>query len=1098
MAEKITPRGVRITYPSTLDVQAASELPGSMARGTAATRAPGGGDWSVLLREAGFDVVDKLKISGNTRAALRAGPPSAAPAIEVPVEPGQEALLLVESDGVYHWEYPSAAAAASSGVRRLPGAARTRRFVLHTGAAPRADGPAMRGPIFDWISGTKIFHAIVVRFILGPTAATIAGAVDGDGPFGLCAIAGDDAAQWRPTGAPLPPAPNAKKVLLLVHGTFSSTRGSFADLLTHDEGRNFLAQAHARYDLVLGFEHPTLSAPTTENARILADELEQMQLPKGATIDAVAFSRGGLVLRGLFEQELKARGDRLPIVPGKAVFVGCTNGGTHLADSRNWGALTDLYTTLALSTAGATAGVPVLGAASTFAATAVPVIGRLVQSLAIAAVQDNYVPGLASMLPDGDVVRALNVGAGKKAAPGYYAITANYNPGVEGQANSNGALKALNQIADDLFVAENDLVVDTKLMTTFWPKMQTGAVEAFGDTHDVFHTSYFASPRVARKTAEWLGMTTLQAVESVRGPLDIRPSDASSSIGGGRRTRGMAPLDAAISPGVESDGGAADFSSPPVRPRPRRKPAAAAVGEPRAAPAAMELEGALVSCDVAASMPPTLPVGAQTSLSITVSRGSITINEGPAAAMEHTKLQAEAPLTVIVRAIANCALIDDQGGEQTSLQRQMSVPKNARGTNVENFSVKGGAAPGEARLVLSASQDGKPVVEFELRPQITPATGLLEVQQSGRLSAVPAPSTLLMRIYQSKADDKWNLRFVVDCPEVGLNLDDSCTISIEPTRYAGEQLAAIEQIVASKGNIKARTSRLAAHGLDMSDGMIPEKVRKAIWENRDRIGAIQVISDEAPLPWELACVRGSGDETPLFLAEFGLVRWIKNVPWPAQNLRLRGERMKYLAPVYEGDMSLPGAQAEVAEFQKMFPKAKRLVSQRDAWAAFIAGKPQLDVLHIACHGAAAGGAAGEVGLYLSENQDDLFDHRELRQTMILAADCKPVVFLNACQTGRQVGGIAEIDSFAKAFLKPAFGPGAAALVVPLWSVGDISASTFAMTFYDRLRKNDTVVDAVRAARIKACETDTQLTWLSYSIYADPFAKVVEPVWSEEA
>lgn len=1087
MAETITPKGVRITYPDSLRVEAASEAPGWAAPGTAATRAPAGGDWSVLLRDAGFEVFDKVVISSDGPAILRAAPGSAAPEIHVPVQPDQEALLLIESEGVYHWEYP-APSAGPSDLRLAPDAEQTRRFVLDPAATTPDTTPATRGPIFDWISDTRIFHAIIVRFVLGPAAATIARAVDGDGPFGLCRIAGDDATQWRPTGTPLAPAPGAMKVLLLVHGTFSSTRGSFSDLLTHAEGRNFLTRAQENYDLVLGFEHPTLSAPTTENARILADELEQMKLPTGATIDAVAFSRGGLVLRGLFEKELKTR-DKLNFNPGRAVFVGCTNGGTHLADSKNWGALTDLYTTLALSTAGAAAGVPVLGAASAFAATAVPIIGRFVQSLAIAAVQDNYVPGLASMKPDGEVVRELNAGEGKTAAPGYYAVTANYNPGDEGQANSNGALKALNRIADDLFVAENDLVVDTKLMTTFWPQMQVGAVEDFGDTHDVFHTSYFASPRVAGKTAEWLGMATLhEAAEPVRGPFDFSPFDGLAA--GGGTTRGFGPADGAVEFGGAIFGDGASELRAPIAPGQAEPPPLAG-----AAQDTLELEGARVSCDVAATMPPTIPTGGEAILSITVSRGDVTIKAGPTAAMQQTELIVQEPLSVTVRAIANCKLVDG-AGEQTSVLRQMNVPRNEDGTNIAEFRVKAGDTPGDARIAISATQRGRAVVDFELLPQIVPSTGELVVQQSARLSASPAPSTLLMRIYQSKInDEKWNFHFAVDCAEASLKLDYDATIPVNPAAFTNEWLTKIEQVVRSKNDIEGRTRQLMAHGIEVGKTMIPAQVREAIWANRDRIGAIQVVSDDSLVPWELASITGPNREDRHFLAEFGLVRWISNV-WPPDELRMRPDKMHVFAPVYSGGSALPGAQAEAAEFLKNFPGASALKTSRSEWTSFLEGGSAVDVLHVACHGAVSGQTTQTAGLYLTVRPDDVFEQVELSAALNLEPNSRPIVFLNACQSGRPGFGIAGIGGFARAFLESK--PGAAVVVAPLWSVGDVPASTFSMTFYDRLRKNDTVVDAVKAARKKAREKDTQLTWLSYSVYADPFARVVEPVWSEQA
>lgn len=48
------------------------------------------------------------------------------------------------------------------------------------------------------------------------------------------------------------------KILLLVHGTFSSTAGGFGHLLLSDCGRDFLKRAHATYDAILAFDHKTL------------------------------------------------------------------------------------------------------------------------------------------------------------------------------------------------------------------------------------------------------------------------------------------------------------------------------------------------------------------------------------------------------------------------------------------------------------------------------------------------------------------------------------------------------------------------------------------------------------------------------------------------------------------------------------------------------------------------------------------------------------------------------------------------------------------------------------------------------------------------
>jgi hypothetical protein len=105
---------------------------------------------------------------------------------------------------------------------------------------------------------------------------------------------------WRVRAAPLEIREGADRVLLFVHGTFSSTRGSFGDLLAQTRGRDFLDRARSRYGLVLGFDHKTLALSTADNAGDLADALENLKLPPGTTVDAKENSRrepGGSISR---------------------------------------------------------------------------------------------------------------------------------------------------------------------------------------------------------------------------------------------------------------------------------------------------------------------------------------------------------------------------------------------------------------------------------------------------------------------------------------------------------------------------------------------------------------------------------------------------------------------------------------------------------------------------------------------------------------------------------------------------------------------------------------------------------------------------------
>jgi hypothetical protein len=476
-------------------------------------------------------------------------------------------------------------------------------------------------------------------------------------------------------------------------------------------------------------------------------------------------------------------------------------------------------------------------------------------------------------------------------------------------------------------------------------------------------------------------------------------------------------------------------------------------------------------------------------LNVVISRGQLEVKVGKAASKATIDLIAAEPLTLRVLALANCAIVENDTPLNAS-SRIVSLPPPG-GTHVEQFDVRGGDAPAPARIAISAMQGEKTAAEFELAPQVVADLGKeLYASDTAFVGAAPNRSALVLRIYETRAGDMSKLRFVADCVDADINLDYSCDIRIDPVVYTSQRFAEIERIVASASGFKNATDRLRDHGADMGDFMIPKEVRDAIWNNRARLAAIQVISDETAIPWELACLRGLDNADPVFLAEFGLVRWVKNVRWPADRLRLVDKNVRFLAPIYQKEgWALPGAQDEVAELRALFPAAITLDPTFVAVREFLVGCNSIDVLHVACHGAASGEAAQIAGLYLSETLDDIIDNSGVRQALRLAADSNPIVFLNACQVGRPGAGINQIDGFAQAFLAPRSNSGAAVVVAPLWSVGDLKARTFANIFYQQLLKGTTLVDAVREARAQA-KGQSELTWLSYCVYGDPFARVV--------
>lgn len=112
-----------------------------------------------------------------------------------------------------------------------------------------------------------------------------------------------------------------KPILLLVHGTFSNTDGSFGDLWDSYQGYNapaWLRRLFAPYgNNVFALEHPSLTASPVANALQVA-----RLLPTGARLHLLTYSRGGLVGELLCQGQLlrKARGGN-EFLPSREIFT---------------------------------------------------------------------------------------------------------------------------------------------------------------------------------------------------------------------------------------------------------------------------------------------------------------------------------------------------------------------------------------------------------------------------------------------------------------------------------------------------------------------------------------------------------------------------------------------------------------------------------------------------------------------------------------------------------------------------------------------------------------------------------------------------------
>jgi hypothetical protein len=1116
MVEVEAAPNVVVRAPDDVEVHVVSDGPArrGVRRGAQST-APATSALKESLQSAEFSIVAEVQLvptRPGTRALRRDR--DVAAEIEIKVGPRESALVLLEATGgVYAWSYPREDDSGRAG-RRAAGQ-RTLRFSMAAGQPARGmrgRAAARRGIVLDWIADKLVepVRAYVLKFAVNAVIDTGVDYLEGDKPLGLICLRGDDPAAWRPGATPIPKLPkdHPARILLLVHGTFSSTAGGFGHLVATDAGRAFLVIARKTYDIILGFDHKTLAADPLVNAELLVQALAAIGLPQGSTIDAIAHSRGGLVYRAFAEKLLETR---LPDVKlGKAIFVGCTNAGTHLAEPENWEAMVDLYTNAFL--AGARAVVTVVGGAalSPLLSTGVKTIGRFVQMLSEVAINENRVPGLAAMQPTSAVVAGLNgAEGGLERLATYYAITSNFVARVEPK---NGITKELaeflvDRITNRLFKVDNDLVVDTASMTSLGSRsarLELGGTFAFGNTEDVYHTIYFAAERVPSQMAEWLGFGAAamrDQIDQIRmfrqqsNPEELTRGEfpetsRAESINPEPNEESMPPLGGSLE-ATEDDA--------PVRTRSgisgtrgvtrRLLPA----GKPKSASA----PALQVPCHFAAEMDQYPALKQRIPLFVTVSRETIEAADHAAAAATKEPTNVDTARKIVIEVIArkNCKVFGESVVE-------IDVPSEKRPETLR-FTLEG-TEQGAGDLLVEARQGARILVSFKLAPIFVDAESRkLTVGQSVSAAVEGPEEPAVLRIYEIVEGGRVTLRFDLTCFEPNISVSESRSLPAGFSRdaYVTEIFKDIETAwLATSRTYDQFLLRLKANGIRMANELLPDKVRDALWSHRDAIRAIQVISEEPFIPWELIYVTNpkAGPDGKGFLSEWGLVRWLHNTNWPGRRLALNKDRVFYVIPSYlDPSLQLMGAAEERKMLTKLFGSPQPVKADSLEVSKFLQMDADgCDVLHFACHGEAAQRAVMRADLLMTGAKvdngfilDSLSADVVKAHARFAAQGPKPIIFINACQTGRGGAGLsAGVAGFVDAFLRPYSESGAGALIGALWSVDDRLAFTFAMEFYSALLNGKTLVDAARQARV-ACQGQKDLTWLAYTVYGDPFARV---------
>ncbi|WP_018747115.1 CHAT domain-containing protein [Chitiniphilus shinanonensis] len=304
-----------------------------------------------------------------------------------------------------------------------------------------------------------------------------------------------------PTSPALPDWPKDLKgerpVLLFLHGTASSSEGSFSKLW--DEHRDDFNRLAAQYEAVLGLEHRSLTDSPLENAIAFLKVV-----PSGTRLHLVSHSRGGLVgellslahctdptkARTAFQRAFEDHPDldlvdtffdllatrRLRVE--RFVRVACPARGTLLADRR-----TDLFVSLLHQVVGLAFG----GVVNAL----YQAIGALAKSLVAQRADASVLPGLQAMIPGSALTRALNL----------YQIEVDSELRViAGDSEAGSGLAGLKTLLADVFYAlhDHDYVVQSRSMFGGLSRLQTRAKSLFVHGANVSHFAYFSNAQTAR------------------------------------------------------------------------------------------------------------------------------------------------------------------------------------------------------------------------------------------------------------------------------------------------------------------------------------------------------------------------------------------------------------------------------------------------------------------------------------------------------------------------------------------------------------------------------------------------------------------------
>ncbi|MBA3420968.1 MAG: CHAT domain-containing protein [Thermoleophilaceae bacterium] len=532
-------------------------------------------------------------------------------------------------------------------------------------------------------------------------------------------------------------------------------------------------------------------------------------------------------------------------------------------------------------------------------------------------------------------------------------------------------------------------------------------------------------------------------------------------------------------------GGEREPSTAEPRMRPRGRARRRVHREEPAAPPPPEPER--VDVAFGARMPATVALGDTVAVEVEITRGELE-DPGPDDAHAKDRAPADPNLPIVLRLLP-------QGGFEVKGEdaKEVGVPSEARQPANVRFEVTAvHASPGE--VWVTVDQGSLPLALLKLRTEIVDGGSTSADASAASASTVAGgrlPAYKRLKITEKVVPGQGVLyEYDVDLPDIPWNLYRQL-IPGDRERYVASLYAQLEDWARKPGNAEDMLENLRSFGVGLFRELFPEELRRLLWENRDQLSGVMVLSTEPFIPWELVHLVPPDDALPAgpeFLGQKGVVRWLYGSRPPEADLTIRRNRCRYVIPKGSG-LTATAAEREMLEKLGARPIDPRLAAVRNV----LAEEDGFDLLHFAGHAEADGSKISMAKVLLDPPEgpppawgepppgpDPLFASVVESHGRFGSRDHRPMVVLNACQSSRTGMQLSSLGGFAEAFLKKEAG----AFVGTLWAVGDKPAMTFVEALYERLIDGDTFSAATARAR-ETARAAGDPSWLAYAVYAPP-------------